>query len=341
MKKRNVTIDDIANELNINISTVSRALKDHPKISDTTKKKVLKTAQQLGYSPNNIATALAKGQSNIVGVMVPSVDENFFASAIRGIEVMLKRNGYRVVISQSHDTVEDEKFCIETMLEARVDGVLASHAMQTTDFKHYRQVLDKGIPLILFDRFDESLDTHVVAIDDFKGAYQTTEHLIKQGCKKIGYVGGFNNVHIYMERFKGYQKALTDYGLEFNEDIVVECDMKREAGQEFAEKMIASSSLPDAVFATSDYSAVGVMQVLKEHGIKIPEQVAVAGFSNESFADFVTPSLTSTEQHSADMGRLAAKLFLEQVNSETVTMVSQKTILATELVIRESTQRKK
>jgi len=337
--KKNVTIDDIANALDINISTVSRALKDHPKISDATKKRVAKKAKELGYSTNNIASALARGRSKVVGVIVPSVDENFFAKAIRGIEVLLKKNGYRVIITQSHDNVEDERSSIETMLEARVDGILASHAMGTTDFKHYQKVLDRGVTLILFDRFNEAIDTHVVAIDDFKGGYRTTEHLIDQGCKKIAYIGGFSHVHIYNERFRGYRQALLDHDLAFDADIVFEGDMKMQSARDFTGHLLDASTIPDAIFATSDYSAIGAIQVLKERGIAIPDQVAVAGFSNEEFDSFVTPSLTSTDQHSDEMGRLAAQLFLNQINDESTTTVTQKTMLATELIVRDSTRK--
>jgi LacI family transcriptional regulator len=337
--KENVTLDDIAEALDINISTVSRALKNHPKISNATKKRVQKKAKELGYAANNIATALARGRSNVVGIIVPSVDENFFSKAIRGIEIMLKKNGYRVIISQSHDTIEDEKSCIKTLLEARVDGILASHAMQTKNFAHYQQVIDRGITLILFDRFNEILDTHVVAIDDFKGAYRTTEHLIEQGCQKIAYIGGFSHVHIYNERFKGYRKALSDHNLEFNETMVREGDMKADTARRYTEELLQDSTSPDAIFATSDYSAMGAIQVLKEHDISIPEQVAVAGFSNEDFSSFVTPTLTSTEQHSNEMGRLAAQLFLNQVDDDGSAKISQKTMLATELIIRESSLR--
>jgi LacI family transcriptional regulator len=335
--KKNVTIDDIANKLDINISTVSRALKDHPKISSATKKRVQKKAKELGYEANNIATALARGRSNVVGIIVPSVDENFFSKAIRGIEIMLKKNGYHVIITQSHDTIDDEKNCVKTLLEARVDGILASHAMQTKDFSHYQQIIDRGITLILFDRFTEALNTNVVAIDDFKGAYRTTEHLIEQGCEKIAYIGGFNHVHIYHERFKGYQKALTDHHLKFDENRVRSGDMKMESAGQFTEKLLHISPKPDAIFATSDYSAIGAIQVLKKHNISIPDKMAVAGFSNEEFSSFVTPSLTSTEQHSDEMGRLAAQMFLNQVENDNDIKISQKTMLATELMVREST----
>ncbi len=246
--KENVTLNDIANALSLNISTVSRALKDHPKISSATKKKVQKKAKELGYSANGIATALAKGRSNVVGVIVPSVDENFFSKAIRGIELMLKKNGFYTIITQSHDMVEDEKSCIKTLLEARVDGILASHAMQTTDFGHYQQILDRGTTLILFDRFSEALDTHAVAINDFKSAYQTTEHLIDQGCQNIAYIGGFSQVHIYRKRFEGYCKALSDYNLSFNESLIREGNMKAGTAREFTEELLQGSPVPDAIF---------------------------------------------------------------------------------------------
>lgn len=338
--KKNITISDIAGELAIDPSTVSRALKDHPEISESTKKRVRKKATQLGYSANHIASALAQGQSNVVGVIVPRADESFFAKTIRGIEEKLMNNGYRTVITQSHDTVDGEKSCIKTMIEERVDGILASHAMQASDIDHYRPILDKEITLILFDRFNETLDTPVVAIDDFKGAYRTMEHLIEQGCKRIAFIGGSRHVHIYNERFKGYRQALVDHDLKFDETMVFDGDMKLESARTFTEKLLQAAPTPDAIFSANDHSAMGAIQVVKEHGISIPGEMAVAGFSNEEFSSFITPSLTSTKQHGEEMGRLAAQLFLNHINDDNTIAISQKIMVPTELVIRESTRRK-
>ncbi|MDR8393347.1 LacI family transcriptional regulator [Aliifodinibius sp. S!AR15-10] len=340
-EKKNTTISDIAEELDINISTVSRALKDHPGISDATKEKVIKTAKKLNYYPNSIASALARGKTNVIGVIVPSTGENFFASVIKGIEKTAKDNGYKILISQSNDSISDEEDNIKTLLETHVDGILASLAMETRRFEHYQKIIDKNIPLVLFDRYDEALEADVVAIDDYLGAYRAVEHLIKQGCEEIAHFSGLKHVKIYSERLRGYKQALEDNGIAYNPDLVFESNMKLEQGRELAEQLLERDTLPDAIFCASDHVAMGAMQTLKGNDIEIPGQVALVGFSNEAFASFVTPSLTSVEQYSTRMGRIASDLFLKQVgDKEEGETVPQKIVLTPKLMIRESSLRK-
>lgn len=341
--KKSTTLTDIANKLDIDVSTVSKALKNHPNISDNTKQKVQKVARQLNYRPNNIATALVKGKSNLVGVMVPHTDENFFASAIRGIDEVVKKEGYRIIIFQSNDNTLDEINNLETMFRTKVDGVIASHAMATKNFEHFQDVLDHSIPLVLFDRFNNEIDCDVVAIDDFKGAYKAVSHLIDQGCKKIIHMSGYQNVHIYKERLRGYKEALNDHGLPYDPSNVYESGMSLEEGRKITSNLLEKNALPDAIFCSNDYTALGAIQVIKEQGISIPDQVAIVGFSNEAFTSFVTPSITSVEQHSREMGKIAAKHFLKLVttNKEAATKeVPQKTILTPELIVRDSSARK-
>lgn len=338
-KKKSPTLADIANELNIDVSTVSKALSDDPKISEQTKKKVRKIVSKLNYRPNHIATALVKGKSNLLGVMVPHTDENFFAGAIRGIEETAKKAGYQIIIFQSNDKTEDEIQNLSIMLEAKVVGILASHALQTSNFDHYQNVLDQGIPLILFDRFDDSVESEVVAIDDFKGAYNAVTHLINQGCKKIAHISGYQHVHIYKERLRGYTQALLDNDLPLDKTLIFESDMTLKNGCELAEKMLQSQPIPDAIFASNDYTALGAIQVLKEHNINIPEQVAVVGFSNEAFTTFVTPTISTVEQHSRKLGEKAVQLFINVINDETpekIKDVPTKIIVTPELIVRES-----
>jgi LacI family transcriptional regulator len=317
MGKKRVTLTDIANELDIDVSTVSKALKKHPKISDTTIKKVSKVARRLNYRPNDIATALVKGKSNLIGVMVPHTDENFFASAIRGIEEVAKKEGYHITIFQSNDDTNDEKSNIETMYRARVDGIIASHAMETHEFGHYQDILDQDIPLVLFDRFNDAIDSDVVAIDDFKGAYKAVSHLIDQGCSRITHIAGQLSVHIYKERYRGYKQALEDHGLSNDENLVVESDMSLEGGRKRTLTLLNNRKKPDAIFASNDYTALGAIQILQENNIDIPEEVAVVGFSNEAFTSYVTPTISSIEQHSRKMGKIAAQHLLDQISGST------------------------
>lgn len=336
---KNTTLRDIAVELDIDVSTVSKALNDHPKISSATKIKVGEAAKKLNYHQNKIAAALVKGSSNLIGVMVPQTDEVFFSSIIRGVEEVVKSSGYNIIILQSNDCVEDEIENIEILFQTKVDGILVSHAMETQQFDHYRQIIDRDIPFIFVDRYNEVINTGVVAVDDFKGAYKAVSHLIDQGCRRIAHIAGRKHVHIYQERFRGYRQALKNHDLPFRDDMVVESNLKLEAGRTHAHTFLKMDPRPDAIFAAGDRVAMGAMQELKKNNVSVPAQMAVVGFSNEDFCSLVTPTLTSVNQHSRKMGQTAAKLLMEQLSDGDIQQIAQKTLLNPELVIRESSMR--
>ncbi|WP_018479505.1 LacI family DNA-binding transcriptional regulator [Pontibacter roseus] len=338
--KTKVTIHDIAEKLNITASTVSRALNDNPRISDATKKAVLKTAKQLNYQPNNIAAALRNGKSFIIGVIVPTADRYFFASVVRGIEEIANNLNYKVIICQSYDIYEKEVQTIEALLNARVDGIIASISKNTENFDHFKKVQSKGIPLVLFDRTTDELEVSQVMIDDYLGAYKSVEHLIQQGCKRIAHFTSTKKVSVFKERLRGYTDALRDYEIPFDEQLVVRSNLQLEDGRESMETLLKLKTMPDAVFSSSDYAAMGAMQVLKERNIRIPEQVALAGFSNEPFTSFTDPTLTTVDQRSIKMGNITAELFFEHFKSGDKAFVPQKTVLKPELIIRNSTLRK-
>ncbi len=340
MDKKRTTIHDIAKELNVTASTVSRALQDHPRISRETKEAVLNVARKLNYQHNSLAAALRKGKSNLIGVIVPTADRNFFGTIIRGIEEVVNKSGYRVIISQSNDLISKEKTNIDALLEAQVDGILASIAKETIEFDHYLKIQKRGIPLILFDRVTDELNISTVVIDDFQGAYKAVQHLIDQGCRRIVHFTGQQNLSIYKERLKGYKQALLANRLPFDEKLVLYGDTQLESGEELCKKILAMPQLPDAIFSASDYTAIGALHCLKRHGIKIPEQIAIVGFSNEVFTTFVDPALTTIDQHGSMMGQTAAKLFLEQIEDESLMMVPNKTVLDPELIIRKSSLKK-
>lgn len=340
MPKKRTTIHDIARELNITASTVSRALQDHPRISNETKEAVMKVARKLNYQHNSLAAALRIGKSNLIGVIVPTADRNFFGTIIRGIEEVANRSGYRVIICQSDDLVSKEKANIDALLEAQVDGILASITNETTEFNHFRKVSKRGIPLILFDRVTDELSTSTVVIDDFQGAYKAVTHLIDQGCRRIVHFTGRQNLSIYKERLEGYRQALISHGLPFDSELVLYGGTQLEAGEELGMKILAMPQLPDAVFSASDFTAIGAMHYLKRHGIKIPGQIAIVGFSNEIFTSFVDPALTTVDQHGKAMGQTAAQLFLDQISNKTPTGPPRKAILDPDLIIRKSSLKK-
>lgn len=335
-EKSKTTIHDIAEKLKITASTVSRALNNHPRISDATKKMVLKTAKQLNYHPNRLAAALRNGKSHIIGVIVPTADRAFFASVVRGIEEIANKANYKVMICQSYDNYEKEVMTVEALLNAQVDGIIVSIAKTTTNFDHFRGVQEKGIPLILFDRTTEELEVSQVVIDDHMGSFKTVEHLIQQGCRRIAHFTSPMKISIYKERLRGYKDALLTNNIPFIDELVVESNLQLEDGRESMQKLLALDQWPDAVFSASDYGVMGAMQVLKDKNIKIPDQVALAGFMNEPFTSFTDPPLTSVDQLSITMGNVTAEVFFEQILEDKKKFVPQKIVLKPELVIRKS-----
>ncbi len=341
MKKERATIHDIAKKLNITASTVSRALKDHPRISAETKKAVQKIAQKLNYQPNNIAAALRNGKSKILGIIVPMVDRSFFSSVIRGIEEIANGANYNVMICQTYENPEKEIATVEALLNARVDGIIASHAKNTLNFDHFLKVKERGIPLILFDRSNDELEVSNVVIDDFLGAYKATEHLIQQGCIRIAHFTNTRKISIYKERLRGYREALLNYNLAYDESLVVASDLQLEDGRNSMLQLLKLNEIPDGVFSASAYGILGALQILKENGIKVPEEVALVGFSNEPFTSFTDPSLSTVEQHSMRIGNTAAEIFLEEVSDTIKKFIPQKIVLKPELIIRQSSLKKK
>ncbi|WP_035464403.1 LacI family DNA-binding transcriptional regulator [Algoriphagus vanfongensis] len=336
MKNEKSTIHDIAAKLNITASTVSRALNNHPRISDETKRKVLKVAKQINYQPNHIASALRSGKSRLIGVLVPTANRSFFSSVIRGIEDLANSFNYQIIISQSYDEFEREVNNVEAFLNARVDGIIASIGKTTENFDHFQKVLQKGIPLVLFDRISNELDVSQVVLDDHLGAYLSVDHLIKNGCKKIVLFTSSQRINIYKERKRGYEDALADHQLDIDPDLIFYSNMQLEDGRRIATELLEKGVEFDGIFSASDYAIMGAMQVLKENGIQIPQQVKLAGFGNEPFTSFTEPAITTVDQKSIPMGKITAETFFDLLNKETSSELAKKTILKPELIIRGS-----
>lgn len=337
-KTKKVTIHDIAQRLNITASTVSRSLNDNPRISDRTKKRVLSMAKSLNYKPNNVASALRNGKTQIIGMLVPLVDRAFFSSIIRGVEQVAEGVNYHVIVSQSYENMEKEKKAITAFLNAQVDGIVVSVSKTTTDFTHLLDVLKSDIPLILFDRTTNELATSQVIIDDYQGGYMATSHLIEQGCRRIVYLMPYQNLIIYKERYRGYLDALRDHGISSDERLVLTGNSGLEDGRKHAESLLKNNIQFDAIFSASDYCALGAMQVLKENNIRIPEDVAIVGFSNEPFTSFTEPSISTVDQHPLEMGSTVANLFFDALDSFK-DIVPKKTVIQPKLIVRKSSDK--
>lgn len=334
---KKTTIYDIAKELNITAATVSRALNGNPKISQKTKDLVFETAAKMNYEQNKLAQALKSGKSYNVGVIVPRIDSSFFSSVIRGIEEKLYPAGYHVIICQTHDQEKLEIKNINSLLNAQVDGVLMSISNGNLKInKSFDRLLSKGVPLIFFDRKKNIKNVSSITIDDFKGAYDATNHLIKQGCKRIAHLSNNRNLEIFKNRYLGYKQAIIDNGLEFDENLVIESFSKVLEGRLKTKILLELDNRPDAIFSSSDFSALGAIQEIRSAGLKIPEDISVVGFSNEPFTKFMELSITSVDQSPIEMGRIAAQIFLEEVNNHINIKSEKHVVLSPQLVVRKS-----
>lgn len=334
------TIYDIAKELNISAATVSRALNKNPKISEATRKLVSETAARLNYKQNKLALSLKTGKSNNIGVIVPRIDSNFFASIIRSIEEELYPHKYNVIICQTNEDENREIDNVNTLLNAQVDGILMSISNTSSENDRViKKVLEKKVPIIFFDRKKNIDGVSTVTINDFNAAYAATKHLIDEGCKKIAYLTGDRSLEIYENRYHGYCQALKDYGLTLNDDFVIRTRSKVEAGQQAVKKLMSMKSKPDAIFSSSDFAALGAIQELKAQGYRIPEDICVVGFGNEPFTKFMELTISTVDQCTTEMGKIAAQVLLEQMENTEVA-IEKKVVLNPELIIRESSSRK-
>ncbi|HXB44874.1 MAG TPA: LacI family DNA-binding transcriptional regulator [Puia sp.] len=337
-----VTIASIARELNIAPATVSRALRNHPKISDKTKKLVHKIANKLNYKTNKVASSLRSGKTHMIGVIVPSAEINFFGSVVHGIESVANSHGYNVLIFQSNESHLHEVKGIETLLAARVDGILVSIAKDTKEYSHFAQVQKREVPLVFFDRANDTIGVPSVVIDDYRGAFIATEHLIKQGYKNIAHVAGPQNIKVFDDRLKGYLGALHANKIKVKKKYIYPGNVSIESGRNAALHFLSLKMRPDAVFAAEDFTALGVMKELKDNKLKIPEEFGVFGFANEMFGEHITPTLSTIDQQTVLMGKEAFKMLLQFIEQKGYPALAQKKIVLPPIpIFRESSMRKK
>lgn len=338
--KKRTTIKDIANVLNISAAAVSKALHNDSRISKQTKEDVKRVAKELNYQPNHLASALRKGKSNLVGVIVPRTNSNFFSSVIENMEAVLDKAGYNIIITQSKESFKKECKNIDTLLYTQVDGIIASMANETTDLSYYEKIKSKGIPLILFDRGENDLNVDYVGINDYDSSHMIVEHLVEKGCKRIAHIGGYRRTRIFNNRIRGYIDALTKHNLPLDQNLLTESSLTLEDGREMMQKFLQLEQRPDAVYVASDYAALGALQVLNENNINVPEDICLIGFGNEPFTSFVKPTISTVNQHSAEIGKIAAETFLSRINDENWKPSLNKNILKSELIVRESSNKK-
>lgn len=341
-KKKGLTIYDLAQELNVSPSTVSRALKDHNSIGEQTKKAVKKLAKERGYRPNTLASSLRTNQSNTIGVMVSWINRTFISSLISGIEAAARESGHHVFISQSYDKTELEKANIQALYDSRVSALIVSLAMETTDYKHFDLFSNNNIPVVFVDRVPVLKEVSKVQVNNFNAAFEATEHLIEQGCTRIAHFGGARQQSIYEDRMSGYIAALKKNNLEIDQSIILEAkSLHAEEGTRLAEQVLNMANPPDGIFCANDTAAVSIIQYAKSQGIKIPEELAIIGFNNDPICKIIDPPLSSIHHPAVAMGEAAVKQVLAMLSGDQTSEATDRVTLDTYVVVRASSNRKK
>lgn len=333
-----VSMADLARELGVSMTTISRALSDHHSIGPAMKQTVLKLAKKYHYQPNRLASALRKGKSKLLGIVVPYIEGRFFPSVVHGIETAASKAGYNVIICQSSENVVQERRNLDILLSAQVAGVLVSLSRTTHDFQHFDKVQSRGLPLVFFDRV-VSGDVNAVVLNDQEGGYLSTKHLLSQGCRRIAHLAGPQHLNIYKNRRQGYLEALREAGLPEDESLMIYSDMAQEQGADAMRQLLALPAPPDGVFAAGDYCALGAMQEARRQGLRVPEDVAISGFSNESFTVITEPSITTVDQRCEEMGQAAVRLLLELIDADGQPSAPRQVVLRPELLVRNSSVR--
>ena len=337
---KDITIYDIANKLSLSSATVSRGLKDNPAINKNTRKRIQQAAKELGYRHNTFASSLRKQKTNTIGVIVHELNSNFITSVLAGIEKITTDAGYDLIIAHSSESFEKEMANTSNLFHKRVDGLIASLAFNTKGLDHYRHFDEKNIPVIFFDRVEEKSDSTKVIIDNYKCGYRATQHLIEQGCKRIVLVTANLKRNVYAQRHKGYTDALFDNNIPFQKNLVLIKDLSEQCGIDAALEILKMKPLPDGAFITNDFSAAVCMRTLKDHGIKIPEDIAVVGFNNDAISKIVEPELTTVDYPGIEMGEIVARNLINHLKGITNIKQTQTIVVRSDLIIRKSSLKK-
>jgi len=335
---KDITIYDIAEALNLSPATISRGLKEHPAIRKDTRKKILDKAKEMGYRQNFFASNLRRNRTNTIGVIVPRLNSSFMSTTIAGMEKVANQAGYNLIISQSMESIEKEIVNVKTLYNSRVDGLLVSLAYSTDDISHFEDLLEKGVPLIFFDRVFEHPQCTNIVIDNYKAGYEVTRHLLEQGCKRIAHITASLKRNVYADRLKGYKQALNDSGIPYDDKLIFISSLSDQAGVEISRELLKMDPRPDGLFITNDACAVSCMQELKLAGIKIPQDIAVAGFNNDPLCKVIEPNLTTINYPGYEMGEIAASTLIRRLDQQNEANLNS-IVLWHQLIVRASSKR--
>ena len=338
--KPKATLKQIAKELNVSVSTVSKALSNSPEISEPTKIKIQEFAKLKNYKPNNVAINLKNRSTKTIGVIIPNILNPFFAKVFSGIEKMANEKGYNVITCISNESLDKEIHTMDMLSNGTIDGFILSISEETQkkqEFKHFKEIISEGIPIVMFDRISDEVNCDKVIVDDFDSSVNAVNHLIKLNCKNIALVSSIDNLSVGKLRAQGYVKALTDNGLTINKDLIIRTDDVDEF--DFRMKELLDKHSIDGIFALDEHTSTMAMKLAIKKGIKIPEELSVIGFADGVWSRRMTPSLSTISQHGIEIGEEAAKMLVEKLESKEEEYTYRTTVIKTELRQRDSTRK--
>jgi LacI family transcriptional regulator len=335
---KDITIYDIAEALNLSPATISRGLKEHPSIRKDTRKRILDKAKEMGYRQNFFASNLRRNRTNTIGVIVPRLNSYFMSTVLAGMEKIANQSGYNLIISQSMESLVKEIVNVKTLYNSRVDGLLVSLAYTTDDISHFEELLDKGVPLIFFDRVFEHPQCTSIVIDNYKAGYEVTQHLIDQGCKRITHITASLKRNVYADRLRGYKQALSDRGIPFDENLLFVNNLSEQAAIDVCKTLLEMDNRPDAIFSSNDACAVSCIRELKVAKIRIPQDIAVVGFNNDPLSKVIEPNLTTVNYPGHEMGEVAASTLIRRLDQQQGVNLNT-IVLRHEFIVRESSRK--
>lgn len=337
--KKEITIYDIAKVLNISPATVSRGLKDHPAINIKTRKRITDMAREMGYRSNTFASNLRRQKTNTIGIIVHELKSQFISSVLAGIEKVTAKAGYDLIIGHSSETYKKEVANAHNLFHKRVDGLIASLSFDTSNLDHFDPFVQKGIPIVFFDRVEDHHYGTRVVIDNVRAGFEATAHLAQQGCRHIAHITASLNRNVYADRLKGYRQALTQFGLDFDPARLLVNDLGEEAAIQSARQVLNMDPRPDAVFITNDFCAAVFLRELKEAGLRVPQDIAIVGFNNDAISKLIDPKLTTINYPGEEMGESAALSLMDQMAGLSSAQSTESIIIKSELIVRASSIR--
>lgn len=335
-----ITMKDIAKELGVSVATVSRALKDSPRISEAQREKIKAFAVEHNFYPNVIAETLRNSRvapPRIIGVIVPQIAHYYFSTILSGIEEQSRVRGYRIMVAQSNEQYEREKRICESFLNHRVCGVIVSQAKDTVKYDHFQRLMDNRLPVVFYDRICTGVNTNRVVVDDYMGAYTAVSHLIDTGCRRIAFFGSPMSLEISKNRYNGYRDAILKRGLSVDDKLLFICDERADA-ELITPRILKGSNLPDAFFAINDDTAIGILYTAKRLGFRIPDDISICGFTNGERATACDPQLTTVEQRGFMVGEEAVDILVDHVEGITPSDQVVKRVVRTRLIVRGTTR---